>query len=752
MRLRLQLELLEPDPVDTGVGMGPLLLPFSPYRVFLTQIKETAMKIRFTTSLLAVALSLSVSSFATEPLEQIIVTAELLESDALRLPNSVTVISNALIEERNAQHLEDLLGLAPNVNFASGASRGRFIQIRGIGERSEFQAPIINSVGLLVDGIDLTGIATAASTLDVKQVEVLRGPQGTLYGANALAGLINIVSNKPSDQFYARVTAGVEDFGGREISGVVSGPTSDDSGYRLAVKRYQSDGFTQATFLGRDDTNNIDETTARARYSAKVNDALSLDFTLFVADIDNGYDAFSLSNTRETDSDQPGFDRQETTAAAIKASYQLSTSLSLEASLSLANSELEYAYDEDWSNLFICENTSCDTDLLGFDLFYSSFDQYSRNNDNTTIDLRLVSNASDLVSWVAGVYYRDQDTNLERVYTFASDFNSDLNTTNAAIYGQADFALNDRWSVTTGLRLERRDVNYSDITGASAAPNESLWGGRIALEYEADSGAFYYGLVSRGYKPGGFNLEGSLSLEEREYDTETMLNYELGIKQTYLDGSLRLQASMFYQDRDEVQVNQSIVRSLASDIIGGVCPCGFTDFTENAASGTNKGLEVEVDWAASDRATMFVKIGLLDTEFDQFLSFDHIQADRANGIPFDLNGRDQAQAPSYTAVSGGSYSFTHSLSLSGSIEAKDDFLFSNSHESRSDAYELINLELAYQAENWRLAVYAKNLSDELVKTRGFGTFGNDPREFYAVDEYNQFGAPRVVGVRASMEF
>jgi outer membrane receptor protein involved in Fe transport len=580
----------------------------------------------------------------------------------------------------------------------------------------------------------------------------LRGPQGTLYGANALAGLINIVSNKPSEQFYGRITAGLEDFGGREISGVISGPTSDDSGYRLAVKRYQSDGFTQATFLGRDDTNKIDETTARASYTAKVNDALTLDFTLFAADIDNGYDAFSLSNTRQTETDQPGFDRQETIATAIKASYELSASLSLEASLSFANSDLEYAYDEDWSNLFICEGTACDSDLLGFDLFYSSFDQYTRNNDNSTVDLRLLSNASDSVNWVAGLYYRDQDINLDRVYTFASDFTSDLNTENTAIYGQANFALNDRWSLTTGLRLERRDVNYSDITGASATPEESLWGGRFALEYQANSGAFYYGLVSRGYKPGGFNLEGDLSLEEREFDTETMLNYELGIKQTYLNGSLRLQASVFYQDRDDVQVNQSIVRSFASNVINGQCPCSFTDFTENAASGTNMGLEIELDWAASDRATVFAKVGLLDTEFDQFLSFDHIDADRANGIPFDLNGRDQAQAPSYTAVIGGSYALTRTLSLSGSIEAKDDFLFSNSHERRSEAYELINLELAYQAENWRLAVYGENLSDELVKTRGFGTFGNDPRKNYALEEYNQFGAPRVVGVRASLEF
>jgi len=685
-------------------------------------------------------------------LEEVVVTAELLESNALRLPNSVTVIDQSLVEERNAQHLEDLLGLAPNINYTTGASRGRFIQIRGIGERSEFQAPIINSVGLLVDGIDLTGIATAASTLDVQQVEVLRGPQGTLYGANALAGLINIVSNRPSKEFYGRVTAGFEDFGGREFSGVISGPTSDKSGYRLAVKHYESDGFTEAVFLGRDDTNNIDETTARATYTSQVNDSLALDFTLFVADIDNGYDAFSLSNTRQTDTDQPGFDRQDTTAGTVKASYQFSDTLNLEASLSLANSDLEYAFDEDWSNIFICENTSCDSDLLGFDLFFSSFDQYTRNNDNTTLDLRLLSNSSDSVNWVAGLYYRDQDTDLERIYTFASDFDSQLDTTNAAIYGQAEIALSDRWSLTSGLRLERREVDYSDNSGATANPEENLWGGRIALEYQADSGAFYYGLISRGYKPGGFNLEGSLTLNEREFETETMLNYELGLKQTFLDGSLRLQASVFYQDRDDVQVNQSIVRSFESGIIGGVCPCSFTDFTENAASGTNRGVEVELDWAASDRATLFAKVGLLDTEFDEFLSFDHIQADRDNGVPFDLNGRDQAQAPSYTAVIGGSYALSPSLSISGSVEAKDDFLFSNSHEGRSDAYELVNLELAYQAENWRVAIYGKNLTDELVKTRGFGTFGNDPRENYVLDEYNQFGAPRVVGVRASMEF
>lgn len=695
----------------------------------------------------------SVNVAHAETLTEIVVTAELLEDNVLQLPNSVTVISDELIQQRSAQHLEDLLNLAPNVNFATGASRGRFLQVRGIGERSEFQEPIINSVGIVLDGIDLTGIGSVASTLDVQQVEVLRGPQGTLFGANALAGLVNVVSNRPSEEFSGRVTAAVEEFGGMELSGVISGPSSDDSAYRLAIKHYESDGFTEDVFLGRDDTNNIDETTARARYVHQLTDQLSLDATLFLADINNGYDAFSLDNTRQTYSDEPGVDTAETVAGAVRLDYSLNDDLRFEGLLSIADSDLEYRFDEDWSHTGICENTACDSDLFGFDWFYSSVDDYQRENRNTSADLRLVSTASEHVAWVAGLYLRDQNIDLLRVYTFNDgDFVSELDTVNSAIYGQADFSLNQRWSITAGLRLENRDLDYLDNTGATADTSESLWGGRLALEYQADNGAFYYGLISRGYKPGGFNLDGSISADRREFDTETMLNFELGMKQSFLNDSLFLQVALFYQDRHDIQSKQSIVASLATGEIGGQCPCSFTDFTDNAASGTNKGLELELNWLASDRLSVYASLGLLDSEFDTLLTFDHVEADRDNGIPFDLDGREQAHAPGYQWVIGGSFAVTEQITLSGSIEAKDDFLFSDRHEERSDAYELLNLELAYRAESWEVAIYGKNLTDELVKTRGFGSFGNDPRKFYETEPYNQFAAPRVVGVKASLDF
>lgn len=687
-----------------------------------------------------------------EHIDEVIVTAELIQKSVLELPNSVTVLSQKEIEDRNAQHLEDLLNLAPNVNFSTGASRGRFIQIRGIGERSEFQEPIISSVGVVVDGIDLTGIATAATTLDTRQVEVLRGPQGTLFGANALAGLINIVSNRPSQEFDASFGARFEEFGGFGLDGVVTGPLSERTAYRLAVKQYESDGFTEDVFLERDDTNNIDETTARARISHEVNERLNLDFTLLYADIDNGFDAFSLDNTRVTFTDDPGFDRQKTTAGSIQANYFINDTLRFEGLVSAADSDIEYAFDEDWSNVGICDNTACDPGLLGFDLFFVSFDSYFRDNSNTSVDLKLVSQNESL-SWVAGVYFRDQEISLDRIYTFLeNDFSSQFDTTNLAAYGQAEFSISPRWALTSGLRVEQRETQYSDNNGASANPDETLWGGRLSLQYQADNGALYYGLVSRGYKAGGFNLNGDIDAADLEFDTETMINYELGIKQQWLDGRLQLQASVFLQDRQDIQTSQSIVRSIETGVIGDTCPCSFTGFTGNAASGTNIGLEMELDWVVSQRMSLFASLGLLNTEFDELLSFDHVNADRDNGVAFDLSGRDQAHAPNYQWVVGGNYALTPRLSLSGSIEAKDAFFFSERHDERSDAYELVNLELSYRAEKWSIAVYGKNLTNELVETRGFGSFGNDPREFYEIDEYNQFAAPRVLGVKAAFDF
>jgi len=169
---------------------------------------------------------------------KLVVTAEFEPAESWQLSGSASVVSEEAIASRQAESLEDILALVPNVNFATGASRGRFVQIRGIGERSEFVDPVNYSVGVIVDGIDMTGIAMGATLLDVAQVEVLRGPQGTLYGANALAGLINVVSNPSSADPGGRLRFGAAQYGGRELEAVYSQPINDDWGYRVAVGQH----------------------------------------------------------------------------------------------------------------------------------------------------------------------------------------------------------------------------------------------------------------------------------------------------------------------------------------------------------------------------------------------------------------------------------------------------------------------------------------------------------------------------------
>ncbi len=683
--------------------------------------------------------------------EEILVTADFRQAQALDLAASVSVIDAEAIENRNAEHLAEVLNLAPNVNFSTGASRGRFFQIRGIGERSQFVEPINPSVGLIVDGIDLTGIGGAATTLDIQQIEILRGPQGTLYGANALAGLINMVSGQPTKNFGGEIKGTVAQYDSRTFSGVVSGPVNDQLGFRLALEQHKSDGYQENAFLGIDDNQNFDERTARAKVSWQPNEDLQLDVTTLYVDVDNGYDAFSLDNTRTTLSDQPGHDRQETLAVSVSTRFQAREAYQLVTLFSHANSDLEYGYDEDWAYEDLCIDFDCIYDG------YSSFDNYRRDNRNTTADVRLVSsNSADELGWVAGVYIRDQSENLRREYTYLGEnqvyitdiFLSDFATKNEALYGQLDIPLAQQWKLVTGLRYEEREADYADSDGATFEPQEDMWGGKLALEYRTETDTLIYALASRGYKAGGFNSNQDIPAVDREFFTETMWNYEAGIKSVAFDNRLQTQVAEFYQDRSDVQTKQSLVRPIEGEL----CPCRFIDYTTNAAAGNSYGLEAELNWQANARTQLFASVGLLRSEFENFASFAHAQADQETGEPFDLSGHELPHAPNYQFAVGALVNITERWYARVEVEGKDAFFFSSRHEAKSDAYELLNLRLGYTAEDWELALWGRNLTDEDYQTRGFGSFGNDPRKGYATEPYHQYGDPRVVGVSASYSF
>jgi len=700
-----------------------------------------------------IALLIAVTALTSKPLyantmEEIVVTADFYQTSAMDIASSVTIMDDQIIEQRHAEHLEQLFGLAPNVNYATGASRGRFIQIRGIGERSEYTDPVNYSVGVLLDGIDFTGISTAASTLDIQQVEILRGPQGTLYGANALAGLINLVSANPTETTQGKVEASLGNYGSHTLKGAVGGPLSEQIGYRIAAQTTQSDGFYENSYLGRNDTNNIDETTLRGKLKYSANADLDLGLTLFYADVDNGYDVFNYESNRQTRSNEPGHDRQETLAAAVNANWRLNDQLSLSAVFSAADSDIEYGYDEDWRNPDLCIEETC---TFGPDGYHTAFDNLQRDNANQSLDVRLRSQAADGRSqWVLGGYYRDQQVDLTRTYSYSgfdTIFGSDYNTKNAAIYGDWTQALGDKLAISVGARLEDRQSDYLDSDTFGFDTDESLWGSKLSLTYTIDEQKMAYATVSRGYKPGGANANSSVPQTLRKYDTETMLNYELGFRGLLLDNTLETQIAVFYQDRSDIQADSSIVTCP-----GAGQPCSFDDYLTNAATGDNLGLEAQLRYFLTQGTSLYGSLGILDATYGHYINYNHVDANESSGIGVNMNDRKQPHAPSYQFMLGLNKQLSDQLSASLNLEGKDNFLFSNDHDFWADAYVLVNADLTYAIDNWRVSVWGKNLTDEDYQNRAFGTFGNDPRNGYTTELYSQPGEPRTFGVTGRYQF
>ena len=661
---------------------------------------------------------------AENTIEEIIVTADFRARSELDMATSVTVMTEAVIKSRSAQHFEELANAIPNVNYASGSNRARFFQIRGIGERSQFVAPINPSVGFLVDNVDFSGAATIATMLDVEQVEVLRGPQGTRYGANALAGLINVKTHDPEDQFAASLKLGAADYNTQAITAVVTGPVTESVSARLAVGSHRSDGYYENSFLRTKRNNSQDEQSIRGKLSAEMSASWQLDLSLSHVDIDNGYDAFTLDNSRTTLSDEPGQDQQESLALAIESSWQLD-SFDLKLIVGLADSDMEYGYDEDWTFAGIHPDG------------YMSRDNYIRDRKTQSLEFRFLSNDSsrlfsDSTDWLFGVYTLNSSESLTREYTFlASNFRSDYDFDTAAVFFQLDSSLSEKLTLETGLRVERRDTIYRDSELLGFSPTETLWGGGVAANYLLNSNTMAYASIARGYKAGGFNTDGTLDADLREFGEEFLVEYEMGIKSNLLENKLHLKAALFHDDRHEQQVKSSTGRIRANG------STEFVDFIGNAAEGTNNGVEFEAVWTPSEQLGLTASLGLLDAIFDSFVNSENQ----------DLSGRDQAHAPGYMSHLAADYNLG-AWSLSVSLDAKDDFYFSDSHNIQSDPYELLNMNLSYSSEQWTLSFWGRNLTNQDYAVRGFffGEFGNDPRKGYAPEPYVQFGEPRMVGV------
>ena len=689
------------------------------------------MPIRLPVRLFTAAVLFSVStSFAADTIDEIIVSADFRGRVASEMPASISVFDAQQVKERAVQHFEELVNAVPNLSWSGDGHRARYFQIRGAGELEQYQGAPNPSVGFLIDDIDFSGIGTVATLFDMQQIEVLRGPQGTRYGANALAGLIYMHSKLPSAEWSGNIDlmAGEDDAysAGIAFGGALN--SSDSLMLRMSLHQHRSDGFRSNDYLGRDDTNGRDETTIRTRLRWLPADDWQLDLAMMYADVDNGYDAFALDNSYDVLSDKPGRDAQTSVGASFKATYAGLQDVTFTSITAVADSDIEFSYDADWGNADSWAPVTYD---------YISIND--RKRETFSQEFRLATS-----DWLVGVYAMRLVDELntfnwgdyyDPFYDFADSLNarfgSDYEATNLAIFGTYDVALGESTKLSMGLRAERRSTDYADSDDLSASPSESMLGGELSLSHDHSESTNSFVTLSRGYKAGGFNL-GLVPDDRREFFDEGMWNLEVGIKSSLLDNRMRVNASVFIARRDDQQVRTSFQ-------IDPNDPASFVFFTDNAAKGETRGFEADIRWLPGDAWELYATLGMLDATFETFVT-----------PQVNLNGRGQAHAPESTLAIGGRYEHASGFFARLDLSARDTFFFDVSHDEQSRGYELAHARIGYEADNWSVQLWARNIFDKDYVVRGF-FFGNEPPDFPPT-LYTRFGDPRQLGVSFKMDF
>lgn len=670
-------------------------------------------------------------------IEKIVVTGDFQRETIQTLSASASLLSEEEISLRGASYLDEILGSAANVNFTAGASRGRFIQIRGVGLRSQFVDPINPSVGLVIDGINYSGLGGSSLLFDIDQVEIYRGPQGTRFGADGMAGMIQMQSAKATSDPSLKLHLGAGTYNSHEAGLAASTGLTDDTTARVSYFRRKSDGYVDNLYLN-ESTQNQDEQVARFKLNSQLTENLNTELNFHYIDINNGYDAFTFDNSRDSVADEPGQDNQKSYAVGIANTYTGFDKFDVSLNVSAIDSELLYSYDEDWVCNDINEPQLCAAGLHPWG--YSSTDIYNRDRDDQSANLQFNDKTGN---WVVGLYYQNRDVDLERQYTWlASPFASTYETSNIALYGQVATPIGPKTTLITGLRVEQYQGDYTDSNGFIQETDDVMLGGKVALEYQVIDRTMIYASITRGYKAGGINsealakakdeglnLDANFFQQHTSFDPEYLWSGEFGVKGSSLDDALTLRLAAFYMHRDDIQLKAWQVEGQQ-----------FTGYVDNASSGSNYGLEIEGNYRLTDNLLLTGSAGYLDTEIDNFVTQSGLNQD----------GREQAQSPKYQYAFTARYNFTNAFYAMVGIEGKDDYYFSDSHNSKAPNSNLVNLSFGYDADMWSVRAWARNVFDEAVPTRGF-EFGNDPLDGYETHTYTQLGEPRVAGITFTLE-
>ncbi|MEM9484319.1 MAG: TonB-dependent receptor [Cyanobacteria bacterium P01_F01_bin.116] len=643
---------------------------------------------------------------------RIVVTAERTPEDVQDIPISITTFTEQQIEDANINSLDSIADRTPNFTFfPSGANRtAPFYSLRGV---NSFNAFGRDGVGFFVDDVpyDFANFIDQDLT-DLERIEVLRGPQNTLYGRSALGGVVNVITRRPTNEYEFKGAASYGSYEDFESQLSVSGPiVEDELAFRLSGSYGTQDGFVENTFLN-DDIDGGTAITGRGQLLWTPSEAWEVLLNASFGDYREGAQPLILVDSGdpfETELDFNGFNDLVTNAQSLRVAYDTPnirvTSIT--------------------AHRFSSDNGAFDGDFTTADLEINAFDFSSRV---FTQELRVQSpEAEEQLQWIAGGYFEASTFKNDRAFVSGLDSplpgrrqgDGDTDNRTFAAFGQVSYGVTDELTLTGGLRYENThtttdfeqvftsndgtvvipvlNLNDVDIDGSELLP-------RFAIDYRLTPDVLLYGSVTRGYRPPGASFE-PFSADSAVFEAETAWNYEVGLKSSWLEDRLSVNLGAFYNDASNFQF-PSIQ--------------GF-DVTVGNADVRTFGAELEIAARPIPGLELTAGLGLLDSEFENGLSgFTGLPLE-GNRVPFvpDLTYNVAAQ---YRSESG----FLGRLELIGFGNTFFDEI--NTVEQRD--YALVNLRLGYEADNYGIYLFANNLFDEEYLTQSFdlgtgigGTFG-----------------------------
>ena len=686
-------------------------------------------------------------------LEEIVVTAQKRAESLQDVPLTLQAFSGESVAAAGISDLEALSENMPAITIARSASSQRIVA-RGIG--SGTNRGFEQSVGTFVDGIYYgRGQQIRPRFIDIASIEVLKGPQSTLFGTNVTAGAINIRSNDPTDEFEGQLSLLVGEDGEQDGNVVVSGPISERLMGRLALYKRDYDGYMDNGSIG-DSVAQEDHWGGRIVLLLAASDNVSIRAAYEHHDLDQGGN--TAQNVIYTDNLLPIVSGDDVRLNYISQGGLLTDFSTIpngrtDDSNQFDTASIKIDYDGDGYSL---------TSVTGFtqydwknitDSDYSSLEIFAQQNAQEfkqwSQELRVETVVADKVDVLAGVYYHDQELDqliISEVVSTPVGPNLVLSpakqdTETWALFAQSTFRMTDAARMTLGLRYgsDEKDV-YDGLTHSNpvfqaigffgAFPhqiNDSRDEDHVSWlvrgEYDFGQDSLAYALVSRGYKAGGFDInglgpsQGTTPASDFEYDEEQATNFEVGAKLRLQDGAATLNGSVFYTEYEDLQVTQF---NGAGFEIG------------NAAKAIIQGLEVDYRQALTDELTLSATATWQDFEFKDYLA--NCNQRQLNGLEGgcvdgaqDLDGEDGQFAPELSANIGLDYVTAVSTNLL--FKARLNVVYSDSYytqigvdqNTRQDSYSKVNARLAIASadDSWELAAIGKNLTDEEVSVNSF---------------------------------